>query len=351
MTMMFKLKKYIKDILRLYLFSLMKRTVRDIQESIIKLKEYVRDIKKKELAYIQEYPFQENFPEYFRRRHPFSDINVYKMKNVCVDISNGLVYTKDKRFIFQESYGSLRKMFLWETIKPLKSPKIKLEGEYIYIPLKGFYHYLLEELPAILHAKELFPNASISYNYNISTKYYNDSLSMLFEKTDLSPQKKNFQSDSLIFTKHPEYSGFVNKYDLQVLNKYFAPYLSDEGQDNIYISRSATKNRAIANELEIEQYLGKKGYEVVHLERLNFKEQVQTISAAKRIISPHGAGLSHLCWNNRKKNVLEVFPSYIYNDCFARLAVMQGNDYSYIRCVAENGNELIPMEKIKEFVE
>ncbi len=347
--MMNKFKNFLRRITSLYSLRFIFKTVRSIHEYSEILINYIISIKKKENAYIQYYKFPEHFPDYFRRAQPFFDLFIYKLKNVTVDIRNGLVYTNSRQFIFQESYGSLRKMFIWNCIKPPAKATAEQKGELIFLPLKGFFHFLLEELPAVLHAKESNDQAKIVFSGINSTEYY-ESVKSLFKDEEVLVQKKIFTCDSLIFTKHPEYSGFVSKYDLAVLNKFFNPFFNNNKYEKIYISRRLASKRKIANEIEVEKLCDRYGYQIVYLEELNFIEQIEIVSAAKKVIGPHGAGLSHLCWNNKPKEVLEIFPSYQFNDCFARLAVMQGYDYNYIKCIINNENEVVPMDELEDII-
>ncbi len=65
---------------------------------------------------------------------------------------------------------------------------------------------------------------------------------------------------------------------------------------------------------------------------LSFVKQIELFSQARTIVAPHGAGLSNMVWASGGLQVLEIFPSGYFNDCYARLSVQLGFGYDYITC-------------------
>src|SRR5690606_38318545 len=64
--------------------------------------------------------------------------------------------------------------------------------------------------------------------------------------------------------------------------------------ENIYIRRSRSSCRRIANEREIQCVLDEFGFATVFLESLTFDQQIQLLRGARKVLSPHGAGLSNI---------------------------------------------------------
>lgn len=94
----------------------------------------------------------------------------------------------------------------------------------------------------------------------------------------------------------------------------------------IYISRSKANGRHILNEAELLNILKDYNYHIYYLEDLSFEEQVVLFSKATHVISPHGAGLTNLCWGDNIK-VLEIFSAKVFNNSFSEISRAYGHDY------------------------
>jgi hypothetical protein len=115
---------------------------------------------------------------------------------------------------------------------------------------------------------------------------------------------------------------------LQVLRKKF--YRSGDYPARIYVSRRDTSNRRIVNEEEVEALLQRRGYVAVRLTGKPFAEQVNLFAHARKIIGPHGAGLTNLGFSDPGTSILEVqMPSHL-NWCYRRLASALGMRYGFL---------------------
>jgi capsular polysaccharide biosynthesis protein len=101
---------------------------------------------------------------------------------------------------------------------------------------------------------------------------------------------------------------------------------------DIYISRRDASRRPIVNEPEVGEALARVGFTCVELSGMSLAEQVVLFGKARRIVAPHGAGLSHLLAMEGTAKVLELFPmsagsmSLRYN--FARLSRLRGHTHA-----------------------
>ena len=59
----------------------------------------------------------------------------------------------------------------------------------------------------------------------------------------------------------------------------------------LYVTRRGARHRRVRNEAEVEALLREFGFEIVELERLGFREQVELLQEAAFVAGPHGAGL------------------------------------------------------------
>jgi len=73
----------------------------------------------------------------------------------------------------------------------------------------------------------------------------------------------------------------------------------------LYVTRRNAKVRRLINEDKIADYLSKRGFEVVALERLSQPEQIKRFAEAQVVVAQHGAGLTNLLYA-RETSVLEI---------------------------------------------
>lgn len=115
---------------------------------------------------------------------------------------------------------------------------------------------------------------------------------------------------------------------LNILKRHY--YKIDDYPENIYISRRDTSNRKILNEDIIEEMFKGRGYKILTLENLSLSEQINYFAHAKKIVGPHGAGLTNICFAEPGARLLEIcLPNHL-NWCYRRLAAVCGLNYQYI---------------------
>jgi capsular polysaccharide biosynthesis protein len=88
------------------------------------------------------------------------------------------------------------------------------------------------------------------------------------------------------------------------------------GERRIYISRRRAAVRRVINEFEIEPLLNSYGFEILLMEELPFKKQVEACATASALVGPHGGGLTNLMFCAQKSKIGEiavdgVFPHYL----------------------------------------
>lgn len=106
--------------------------------------------------------------------------------------------------------------------------------------------------------------------------------------------------------------------------------LKTENAERIYITRSDSNFRRLANEAEIEAYLVTQGFSIVSLTGKTLKEQVNILAAAKTIISPHGAGLTNLMYCSEGTRVLELHSPAHINWCMKRICALRKLPYMHL---------------------
>ena len=231
--------------------------------------------------------------------------------------------------------------------------ELRSQKPIVACPPTGYFHWLFEIMPNILHVLSKVPEGKIL----ISTKspnYVLNALELLIGhekyKSKIIVSRHPLKIANLIMPQVEVYSGFVNPKDIEKLRIDFRGKV-DKTEDNTtgfyYISRSQTKKRKLSNEIELEQRLKDLGFKIIYAEDMLFRDQIICFLKARFIIGPHGAGLSNMIWANSPCEINEIFPFGVFNDCYARLAVTLGFGYDYISCEQDkNGVGYIPIDEI-----
>jgi len=244
--------------------------VRDIEEGD-RLPELHRRIKEKRVlaeARVQNYAFPDEFPAWMRRSEAFATRIQYRLIDVATSPTSGAVWVPNLA-ILQQSVGSIPRLYssLKGTVDPLIPPKIlDINFPIVVTSRHSYYHWLLEVIPEVMHARQLDPQTRI-------------------------------------------------------------------------VIRPDTPELALKSQ----------GFEIVFAEKLTIEEQMQLFSEAGHIIAPHGAGLSNIIACQVPVKIHEIFPDNYKLDCYARLAVQLGFDYSFsIAPVDKNGLDVFPVKEIVE---
>ena len=105
----------------------------------------------------------------------------------------------------------------------------------------------------------------------------------------------------------------------------------------IFITRKSAPFRTIKNEDELIPILNEFGYKTVSMENLPFQKQVEVASAAEKMVSLHGAGLTHMLWMKSGADIFEIrLDQDAKNNCYFSLASDLSHKYYYLLADAAN---------------
>lgn len=298
-------------------------------------------------ASVQHYDFPAAFPPFFRRAKAFDPRPLLRLGDVCVGPESGLVWLPGGDLI-QESVGSLnqllgRNQVLTEALLPAPAPDTALNtgSALIVHPRQSFFHWLLETLPPTLRLLERDPQARLLLAPR-PPRYVQDAFGFLLgpdwqERVVWSAAP--LRVPSLWLLPREEFSGFVRRADLELLRSRFQAVweTAPPGPARLYISRTRSPNRAVANEAALEAALVAQGFTAMHAEDLSLLQQIALLAHAREVVALHGAGLSNLLWCRPGTRVTEVFAPGVFNDCYARLSLDLGLEYSYVQADAVSG--------------
>ncbi|NCD35060.1 MAG: glycosyltransferase family 61 protein [Spartobacteria bacterium] len=292
-------------------------------------------------AMVQEYHMPASFPYWFRRRKAFDEKKLYVLKQVIMSPHSGLVWC-DGGVLFGESIGDLYRLTGWAEClhEPLVSPvKLNQDDPVVCCPNALYYHWLLEVLPNILYALELFPCVKIIVGENAQS-FVMEGLELVLgvavceQKVLRCSERFPLLVEQVVLTSLDDWSGYIRTEDVTRVRRAFS-HVTDQQNTastgtHIYVSRSQSYRRSLPNEKQLEQLLQNAGFDIIQPEKMSLKDQIAAFSHAEIIVSPHGAGLSNMIWRTGVCSIVEVFTPAWLNDCYARLAVQLGFSYRYI---------------------
>jgi capsular polysaccharide biosynthesis protein len=276
--------------------------------------------------------------------HSYPPAYLCLLKNANIVNENGVVISYDKKVYSDFTYQIGKPIEKNDVFRShIRKPENKM-GCFATITSSessGYFHWMLECLPRL----KLIENYTDDIDFLIVPdnlkKFHIETLDLVgFPKEKLYRIKNgmNIQCENLFVPSLPIRDALMSTWVCDFLRESFVPEYIANPHRLIYISRKDALYRKIENEDEVEGYLKKKGFEILQMSKLPFKEQVRACAEAKIVIGPHGAGLTNIVFCRNAK-ILELFsPSYLGG--FSILANHGKNEYWYL--IGEDGDENSP---------
>jgi hypothetical protein len=283
-------------------------------------------------ANVAHYDFDPTFPPEYRRSKAFDDRHVYRLRNICVSTRTGVCWVPGGP-VLEESLGPLIRLLGWGRAaldEPLVGASQTLEGPVVVLPNGGYFHWLLEALPAALHALEHEPDATLLIP-RAAPRFLGDAVELLGVGSRVHRSDDPVQVEYLVLAARDPFSGFVPSEDVEILRRTFLPRVGRGADDALYISRRLDARRP-ANDDEVARALERLGVSALTAQSLPLAEQIELFAGARVVVGPHGAGLANLVWSADLQAVAEIFLVGHFNDCYARLAVSRGASYTPFHC-------------------
>lgn len=285
------------------------------------------------------------------RQAIFKDVEGQYFKNITV-LSNGICI---KNKIFFSLYSSRINTSVQEKLKTsikasLAIIKIKkiIRIEYGILITDhyshNFFHWFGDCLQKIEALKKI--------NYDISNFIFLIPSKCNYLKESLKPYDVKYivmQETDKFFVKNLLYIPLISptgnfrpelmKKIRRRLKKYFNQN-TELSNKRVYIKRSKNAKRKIINESELFPILIDKGFTIIEMENLSFKQQFDLISECNALIGLHGAGLTHMLWMSENSKILEIRAKDDFsNNCFFSLASNINIKYYYALAKKINKNK------------
>lgn len=248
------------------------------------------------------------------------------------------VITADNKIIADICQGSYPLIFCSQKLPPA----IQLQGKVAFLSVRGgstYFHWLSDLLGriALLRSSGIdFGNIDFFVVSSCHLPYQRETLDIIGipqSKIIQSSRSPHIRAEQLLVPSLPGMVGIMTGNTGEFLRREILPqkiWNQPSAPERIYISRKTASYRRVVNEDEIIAVLSQFGFAAIALETLSFREQVALLSAAKIIVSPHGAGLTNLVFCNPGAKVIEIFAPVAVSANYWVLSNMVELDYYYL---------------------
>ena len=272
---------------------------------------------------------------------------VYSISDSYLSTETGHVYWEGKLVSESSSWPPERANLMTEA--PRRPPSIKhLTGRFIPMPSSPYYHWLIEDLPAVLAAKIKAPDAFLIVSPK-RPRYVSDFLEA--SDVDFLEIGEVISGDEFVFTNKQSIIGTPQRSDIKLLEGL---HKALQGQTEflsrkIYISRGSA-TRSPSWESKLENVLESQGFEILRLEKINWTDQLAIFSHADVIVGIHGAGIANCVFSKPGARLIELMDSLYPNVCFEILANQKSLDYSRIIFNGHEANLRDPIDKVLSLI-
>ena len=302
------------------------------------------------------------------RNLSYKDFSKYKYK--FFEVSDGRVFTDNienvsimsknillDKFSYQQINGKLvnsRKNQVIRTGTPKLLQKINKDLAVLAQGASGYNnyaHFLFDIIPKIKLFSLAINIKKIDYFYfSKLNKYQKDMFRIVGinkKKIIDSNKYRHLQCKKIYGVSHPNYFRGTFSYAQSLMPSWIVYYLKKKFLKHkkltykfkkIFIDRSDSKLKhcKLINNNEIKLYLKAKGFKILKLSNLDFKDQINIFNTAKVIIGPHGAGFANLVFCKNSTKVIELKPKNHPNRVYERIS-----------CINKLNHKIIKLKHIK----
>lgn len=260
----------------------------------------------------------------------FPEVLEVVVGDCLVDPATGAVFTPESLELLGESYGSFQRTRTWGSV-PKPNQRVRplpetIGNTIIPMPDTGYYHWLVEVLPSVLHSLNAAEKPLLLVHPS-ARRYVQQAAEVL--GVPVIAASTVVRAERVMFTSRPPVSGEAHPHNLLLLRAYAAGYgrTDWDGPLKVYVSRRSDPARHVASEQELEAVALDHGYDVVLAQDLDWPDQISLFANVESIAGLHGAGLANIALGSNLKSVVELFPNGLRNWCYLRAATSLGLHY------------------------
>lgn len=283
-------------------------------------------------ATVLHYPAPDGLPDWLVREAGVDATWSYALRDAVLAPEPGVVWLANGTPV-PELCGGISRYAGSQDVRGLARVRARerLDGTWGVLANHTYYHFLTEDLPALL-ASLAFAREVLGVDPGVITpqsrhRYVADALGTLGARVHATSATK-VSVERLVASGFA--SSLIHPSSIDLLRTHFA-LTEAPGERWLYVSRAGFR-RAPTWERELvealEQHLPQ--VEVIHGHRLSLIDQVAAFSEAAVVIGPHGAGLSNLVFSPHTTRVVELATPQNRNDHFWRVAALRGQSYRLI---------------------
>lgn len=275
----------------------------------------------------------------FQMTHSFSERYTWELSDALLSMRTGEVFLGGNNVFDASSWGYNRKTSQWKP-RPIRQRTIREPVVFVRPYRWNYYHWLIDELPAILRARQHSPDAKVLLPAK-TPHYVHQSL----EAYGISPHRieaKWVYATNLVLAARGQDAGWPHGQDVRLLRESLKVQARKETVANkkLYLSRARSR-RGFPNEREVEALAASRGFEPTYLEELSFIEQVNLFREATHIVGLHGSGLANMVFSQNGTKVRELSPRNTAHPMFEVLAHTCQHNYERIVIESEGIRDLL----------
>jgi capsular polysaccharide biosynthesis protein len=210
----------------------------------------------------------------------------------------------------------------------------------------NYYHWMQLTLPLLRLYRKLARDTKIDYYY-----VGESGLQSLQEETlarfGIVPEqilREPCRADRLlaaIYLHRPQHGArFRDIWGHNFIRAMFELNASQRLPRRIYVERGPVRQRKVANERELIQFLRKFGFVPVSLTGMTCREQAQLFANAEVIVAYHGAALTNIAFAQQNAKVIEIFtPAHLEPSFFVAATYSQVEYYYVLACPPSHGSQ------------
>lgn len=264
--------------------------------------------------------------------HLYERRYVYRLQRTVASTASGATLmcgSSEPPFFVRESitwpYESILTHGL--EVPEVRQAKERVPRAIVFPTTSNYYHWLIEDVPAVIRAARQAPDAPLlAYTEGVTERHQ---MVAGLLGCELRPAPVVMAMDEQVLAGRASDSWFAHPADTALLREMghdLTGHDGTPGTDRIYVSRRGT-SRPLPDEERLESELAQRGFTILRLEEMPWPEQVRAFQRARVIVAPHGAGLANLVFTPAGATVIELTFGLHYNRCFEWICHVAGHEY------------------------